>query len=175
MSTEKKKTSQDQQPSNTLSSIVSNLVRAAIGGSHEEVPDEDLDKYVADMIMKSANKAHNRYQSVGLAAYTPSGLTNADSEDKAQLGSGVIIDRTESNGLKTNKRFLSSIIKSTDDHNQALIRAEDRRATEMAKELIADLDRRAAGRRRELSQDREGKRDGRPCVDGGPGNMIAAM
>ncbi|KAG0196319.1 hypothetical protein BGX28_010299 [Mortierella sp. GBA30] len=131
---------------NTLSSIVSNLVRAAIGGNHEHVPDQDLDKYVAEMIMKSANKAHKNYQSIGLDAYTStsSSPSSSLSENRTQLASGMIVHRSESNGLKTNKRFLSSIIRSTDDHNQALIRAEEKRATELAKELIADLDKRTA-------------------------------
>ncbi|KAF9403260.1 hypothetical protein BGX21_005861 [Mortierella sp. AD011] len=141
MSNSEKTSSQNQKPSNTLSSIVSNLVRAAVGGNHHDVPDEDLDKYVADMIMKSASKTGKQYQSIGLRAYT-------DDENRARLTSGVVVDRSDSNGLKTNKRFLSSIIKSTDDHNQALIRAEEKKAAEVAKELIADLDRRAVDRRR---------------------------
>ncbi|KAG0002617.1 hypothetical protein BGZ80_008464 [Entomortierella chlamydospora] len=152
MSNSKKTSSQNQKPSNTLSSIVSNLVRAAVGGNHHDVPDEDLDKYVADMIMKSASKTGKQYQSIGLRAYT-------DDENKAKLTSGVVIDRSDSNGLKTNKRFLSSIIKSTDDHNQALIRAEEKKAAEVAKELIADLDRRAVGRRK-TSHGRDSRREG---------------
>ncbi|KAF9276430.1 hypothetical protein BGZ68_010014 [Mortierella alpina] len=139
-----KKDRKAPQSTSTLSSIVSNLVRAAIGGDHEHVPDQDLDKYVADMIMKSANNAHENYKTKGLNAYiSPS---SSSSENKVQLASGVVVSREDSNGLKTNKRFLSSIIRSTDDHNQALIRAEEKRATELAKELISDLDKRAAER-----------------------------
>ncbi|KAF9361214.1 hypothetical protein BGX26_005038 [Mortierella sp. AD094] len=152
MSNSKQTLSQNQKPSNTLSSIVSNLVRAAVGGNHHDVPDEDLDKYVADMIMKSASKTGKQYQSIGLRAYT-------DDENKARLTSGVVIGRSDSNGLKTNKRFLSSIIKSTDDHNQALIRAEEKKAAEVAKELIADLDRQAADRRR-ADRGRDSRREG---------------
>ncbi|KAF9985869.1 hypothetical protein BGZ75_002448 [Mortierella antarctica] len=129
-----KKDRKATQTTNTLSSIVSNLVRAAIGGNHEHVPDQDLDKYVADMIMKSAHHAHEDYKTKGLDAYTSP--SSSASENKVQLASGAVISREESNGLKTNKRFLSSIIKSTDDHNQALIRAEEMRATELAKEVI---------------------------------------
>ncbi|KAF9963265.1 hypothetical protein BGZ65_004836 [Modicella reniformis] len=149
MSHSKKK---QDQPSSSLSSIVSNLVRAAIGGKHHDVPDGDLDKYVAEMIMKSANVAQQKSQAIGHAAYYfPDGSSDASSAvDKARLASGVVIDRTDSNGLKTNKRFLSSIIKNTDEHNQALIRAEEKKAAEMAKELIADLDRRAVKRERSL-------------------------
>ncbi|KAF9586456.1 hypothetical protein BGW38_004716 [Lunasporangiospora selenospora] len=126
------------QPGNALSSIVSSLVRAAIGGKNHDVRDEDLDKYVADMIMKSATDADKRYKSIGLKAYTSEGTSShLDDENKVELAPGVIVDRVDSNGLKTNKRFLSSLLRSTDQHNQALIRAEEERATEIAKELIA--------------------------------------
>jgi len=156
------KKTQDQKTSGNLSSIVSSLVRAAIGGKHHDVPDEDLDKYVADMILKSADTTHQKYKTLGLEAYyAPDGSTSADSEDKAKLASGVVVHRSESNGLKTNKRFLSSIIKSTDDHNQALIRAEEKKAAEMAKELIADLDRRAAERGKRGFYGKEARRDRR--------------
>ncbi|KAK3825703.1 MAG: hypothetical protein J3Q66DRAFT_365445 [Benniella sp.] len=159
------KKTQDQKPSGNFSSIVSSLVRAAIGGKHHDVPDGDLDKYVADMILKSADTTHQKYKTLGLEAYyAPDGSTSADSEDKAKLASGVVIHRSESNGLKTNKRFLSSIIKSTDDHNQALIRAEEKKAAEMAKELIADLDRRAAERRKRGFYGKEARRDGKSSL-----------
>ncbi|KAF9917057.1 hypothetical protein BX616_002036 [Lobosporangium transversale] len=147
-----------KQPTSTLSSIVSNLVRAAIGGNHHDVPDHDLDKYVADMIMKSAEATEQKYRTTGVDAYTNN---NNNNNDKVRLASGAVIDRSDSNGLKTNKRFLSSIIKSTDDHNQALIRAEEKKATEMAKELIADLDRRAAKRERSSIEGRETGNRGR--------------
>ncbi|KAF9365838.1 hypothetical protein BGX34_008049 [Mortierella sp. NVP85] len=162
MSTKK---TQDQKSSGNLSSIVSSLVRAAIGGKHHDVPDEDLDKYVAEMILKSADTAHQKYKTLGVEAYyAPDGSNSADSEDKAKLASGVVIHRSESNGLKTNKRFLSSIIKSTDDHNQALIRAEEKKAAEMAKELIADLDRRAAERSKRGFYGKEARRDGKSSL-----------
>ncbi|KAG0267358.1 hypothetical protein BG011_006775 [Mortierella polycephala] len=151
---------QEQQPGNTLSSIVSNLVRAAIGGNHQDVPDQDLDKYVADMIMKSANTADKKYKAVGLDAYTGDGI---DSKDKAKLASGTVVHREDSNGLKTNKRFLSSIIKNTDEHNQALIRAEEKRAADVARELIADLDKRKADRQQTFDRgwDRRRREDER--------------
>lgn len=161
MSTTKKK--QDQQPFSSLSSIVSNLVRAAIGGNHQDVPDGDLDKYVADMIMKSTNTPKSQTTLGPEAHYSPDGSTSASSVDKAQLASGVIVNRSDSNGLKTNKRFLSSIIKSTDDHNQALIRAEEKKAADMAKELIAELDRRAAERKQGF-QGRESRRYGKSSL-----------
>ncbi|KAG0057846.1 DNA-directed RNA polymerase I subunit rpa49 [Gryganskiella cystojenkinii] len=147
--TTKKDPSATKKPLNTLSSIVSNLVRAAIGGGtgkHDHVSDQDLDEYVADMIMKSAAESRAKYDKFGLGSGPKASPAKTDSVDKIQLPSGVIIDRAESNGLKTNKRFLSSIIKHTDEHNQALIRSEEKRASEIAKALIADLDRKAADR-----------------------------
>ncbi|GJJ67948.1 hypothetical protein EMPS_00294 [Entomortierella parvispora] len=157
MSTQKDTTSSKKAP-NTLSSIVSNLVRSAIGGGnkHDHVPDEDLDKYVADMIMMSAAESRAKYEKYGLTGSktTGSDIGPSSSNDKIKLASGVVIDRADSNGLKTNKRFLSSIIKNTDSHNQALIRSEEKRAAEAAKELIADLDRRAAERERESGRRR---------------------
>ncbi|KAF9960626.1 hypothetical protein BGZ70_008544 [Mortierella alpina] len=156
-----KRDSKAPQTTNTRSSIVSNLVRAAIGGNHAHVPDQDLDKYVADMIMKSANHAHEDYKKKGLDAYTSPASSSSSSENKVKLASGAVISREDSNGLKTNKRFLSSIIKSTDDHNQALIRAEEKRATELAKELIADLDKKAAERRKQQRGRDRGRDRGR--------------
>jgi len=158
MSIQKGASSSKKAP-NTLSSIVSNLVRSAIGGGnkHDHVEDEDLDKYVADMIMMNAAESRAKYEKYGLTGSKTAGSLNpngadvgsSSSNDKIKLASGVVIDRADSNGLKTNKRFLSSIIKHTDSHNQALIQSEEKRAAEAAKELIADLDRRAADRERQ--------------------------
>ncbi|KAI9235757.1 MAG: hypothetical protein BYD32DRAFT_356417, partial [Podila humilis] len=123
----------------TLSTIVSDLVRAAIGGDHQNVSDQDLDKYVADMIMKQASDTQSKYKAIGLDAFKPSGHT--------------------SNGLKTNKRFLSSIIKSTDDHNQSLIRAEKIQSEAAAKELLAELDRRDDERERQERIERRQRKE----------------
>ncbi|KAG0334627.1 hypothetical protein BG004_000329 [Podila humilis] len=124
-----------------------------MGGSAQHVADQDLDKYVVEMIMKEASDSQSKYKAIGLDAYKPSGAKGAGggSRDntKATLTSGMIVDRADSNGLKTNKRFLSSIIKSTDDHNQALIRAEKEQSEAGAKELLQKLNRRANERDKE--------------------------
>ncbi|KAG0377178.1 hypothetical protein BGX24_006600 [Mortierella sp. AD032] len=126
-----------EESKDSFSRIVSKLVKAAMAGKDHGDYGDDLDKYVAEMIVQSdrdreMQKKVQRQQQLNI--------------NKAFLPSGTVIDRANSNGLKTNKRFLSSIIKSTDDHNQALIRAEEKRASEMSRELIAELDKKAGVR-----------------------------
>ncbi|KAG0228441.1 hypothetical protein BGW41_003419 [Actinomortierella wolfii] len=70
----------------SLSSAVSELVRAAIGGNHANVPDEDLDKYVAEQILKSAAESEKRYKTVGLDAYLVQ-------KDQAKLSSGTVVNK----------------------------------------------------------------------------------
>ena len=59
--------------SNTsLSSVVSNLVRASMGASvSNNVKDEDLDRHIADLILKEAKQKAERYGSEGVGAYLP--------------------------------------------------------------------------------------------------------
>ena len=57
-------------PSSSLSSVVSNLVRASMGSSvSPTVTDEDLDRHVAELILKEAKKKAERYQETGIRAY----------------------------------------------------------------------------------------------------------
>ncbi|KAJ2971860.1 hypothetical protein NUW54_g12399 [Trametes sanguinea] len=54
----------------TLSSVVSNLVRAQMGSSVKEtVQDDDLDRHVAELILKEAKQKAQRYQQDGIRAY----------------------------------------------------------------------------------------------------------
>jgi hypothetical protein len=55
----------------SLSSAVSDLMRAAAGGDTSKVADEDLDKYVAELIHKEAMAKNKKYDQVGLKAYQP--------------------------------------------------------------------------------------------------------
>ena len=56
----------------TLSSVVSNLVRASMGSSvSDTVPDDDLDRHVAELILKEAKQKAERYGSEGYKAYLP--------------------------------------------------------------------------------------------------------
>lgn len=59
--------------SSSLSSVVSNLVRAQLGTSlSSEVPDDDLDKHVADLILREAKQKEEKYLGKeGVRAYYP--------------------------------------------------------------------------------------------------------
>lgn len=62
--------SNNSKPS-AVSSVVNDLIRAAVGGDARNVGDENLDKYVADLILKEAEAKSKKYQSVGVSAYMP--------------------------------------------------------------------------------------------------------
>ncbi|KAF9514291.1 hypothetical protein BS47DRAFT_1343234 [Hydnum rufescens UP504] len=99
----------------SLSSVVSQLMRASMGASvSPTVKDEDLDHYVAELILKEAKQAEERYKGKdGIRAYLPhTGLP-------------------DNNLPKANKRFLHSIIRNVDDHNTAVLRAQARAAEEV--------------------------------------------
>lgn len=59
--------------SNTsLSSVVSNLVRASMGSSvSNNVTDDDLDRHIAELILKEAKQNAERYGTDGIRAYLP--------------------------------------------------------------------------------------------------------
>ncbi|KAH9962327.1 hypothetical protein BJV74DRAFT_880035 [Russula compacta] len=103
----------------SLSSVVSGLVRAQMGTSvSSTVTDEDLDRHVAELILKEAKKKAEQYSKQGISAYLP---------------------EPESNVPKTNKRFLSSIIRNTDDHNKGILRAQALSAAEIRMEREAQV------------------------------------
>ncbi|KAI0706161.1 hypothetical protein BC835DRAFT_1302530 [Cytidiella melzeri] len=100
----------------SLSSVVSNLVRASMGSSvSSSVVDEDLDRHVAELILKEAKQKAEKYAKEGIRAYLP---------------------QPEANVPKTNKRFLSSIIRNTDDHNKTILRAQALAAQEARMERL---------------------------------------
>lgn len=56
----------------SLSSVVSNLVRASMGASvPSTVPDDDLDRHVAELILKEAKQKAEKYAKEGIRAYLP--------------------------------------------------------------------------------------------------------
>lgn len=56
----------------SLSSVVSGLVRAQMGTSvSSTVTDEDLDRHVAELILKEAKKKAEQYGKQGVSAYLP--------------------------------------------------------------------------------------------------------
>jgi ethanolamine ammonia-lyase small subunit len=56
----------------SLSSVVSGLVRAQMGTSvSSSITDEDLDRHVAELILKEAKKKAEQYGQQGISAYLP--------------------------------------------------------------------------------------------------------
>lgn len=51
--------------------MVSDLMRAAAGGDTSKVADEDIDKYVADILLQEAKSKNKKYNNVGIRAYLP--------------------------------------------------------------------------------------------------------
>ncbi|KAI7872455.1 hypothetical protein BDF14DRAFT_507060 [Spinellus fusiger] len=60
-----------QKTPSALSSVVSDLIRAAAGSDAQTVADEDLDHYVANLILKEAEAKRKQYNRVGVRAYQP--------------------------------------------------------------------------------------------------------
>jgi len=59
----------------SLSSMVSDLVRAQMGTSlSSSVTDEELDRHVAELIVKEAKKKAELYMQSGIRAYTKNNL-----------------------------------------------------------------------------------------------------
>ncbi|KAJ3045519.1 hypothetical protein HDV00_009174 [Rhizophlyctis rosea] len=116
-------------PKGALHSVVSSLTRAAVGGAASDIQDDDIDRYVAELIAQEAAVANKRYDTFGVSAF---------------LGQ-------KKNLPKPNKRFLSNVIKSTDAHNEALLRKEREEAEDRLKELKRK-------RREELNPDSRDRR-----------------
>ncbi|KAI6163684.1 hypothetical protein EDD17DRAFT_1885367 [Pisolithus thermaeus] len=129
----------------SLSSVVSNLVRASMGASvPASVQDEDLDRHVAELILKEAKQKAESYTKLGVQAYLPAG--------------------PDLNAPRANKRFLSSIIRRTDDHNKSILREQALAAQEIkrAREEEERRERRARAEEAasaERSRRRRGQRD----------------
>ena len=119
--------------SSSLSSVVSNLVRASMGSISNMVTDDDLDRHVAELIVKEAKKKAERYGQQGIRAYLSSNLY-VYAEQRFQGIINIQVIRAESNAPRTNKRFLTSIIKSTDDHNKTVLKAQAAAAQEVKRE-----------------------------------------
>ncbi|KAI0299887.1 hypothetical protein BC826DRAFT_993935 [Russula brevipes] len=124
----------------SLSSVVSGLVRAQMGTSvSSTVTDEDLDRHVAELILKEAKKKAEQYGKQGISAYLP---------------------QPDSNVPKTNKRFLSSIIRNTDDHNKTILRAQALSAADIRTERDAQLRADRQARAREAAAAERARRSG---------------
>lgn len=59
----------------SLSSVVSSLVRASMGSAvSNDVADDDLDRHVAELILKEAKQKGDRYNTEGIRAYLNKGM-----------------------------------------------------------------------------------------------------
>ncbi|TPX49993.1 hypothetical protein SeMB42_g00544 [Synchytrium endobioticum] len=106
----------DAKPKGTttaLDGVVTSLVRAAIGG--EALAEEDVDKYIAEMIMKEAQAKRKKFEEIGISAYTDAERTT----------------------FKPNKRFMKAVIQQTDNHNKALQRQIRDDASKRLREMRA--------------------------------------
>jgi hypothetical protein len=84
--------------------------------------DDDLDAYVTEMLLKEAREREAKYGKEGLKAY----FSDEEQCAIASIAPDVRLTPSHREGPKhkTNKRFLASMIKSVDGHNQALLRGE---------------------------------------------------
>ncbi|KAG8721050.1 hypothetical protein FRC08_016170 [Ceratobasidium sp. 394] len=72
----------------------------------QTVTDEDLDRHVAELILKEAKAKAEKYAKDGIGAYLPNaGLP-------------------ENNLPKANKRFLNSLVKNVSEHNRVILQAQ---------------------------------------------------
>ncbi|CDW99411.1 hypothetical protein, partial [Sporisorium scitamineum] len=80
---------------------------ARAGSSLASVPDDELDAYIADLILQKSKTKEIRSHHEGIAAYL---------EDDANAAKAP----------NTNKRFLTSMVRNVEGHNQALLRQQAR-------------------------------------------------
>ncbi|QRV94839.1 hypothetical protein RhiJN_22857 [Ceratobasidium sp. AG-Ba] len=91
--------------SGSLNNVVNSLVRASMGASvSPTVTDDDLDRHVADLILKEAKAKAEKYAREGIRAYLP--------------------QNSDSNLPKANKRFINSLVKNVSEHNRGVLQAQ---------------------------------------------------
>ncbi|KAI9363976.1 hypothetical protein DFJ73DRAFT_956404 [Zopfochytrium polystomum] len=98
--------------------------------------EEDFEQYVASLIAREAKAAELKYAKEGLSAYI-------DLDRKKRLP-------------KPNTRFLASVVRSTDDHNQSLLRQMAQDSSERLRQLesgAARRDMRLSPKKRKTSDD----------------------
>ena len=116
----------------SLSSVVSGLVRAQVGSSvPSSLQEDEVDRYVQELILKEAKQKAERYGNLGIQAYLPPyAIHNSSLRDWAQPTHISPFSRSAGNAAKTDKRFLSQIIRRTDDHNKTILKAKTQAAEE---------------------------------------------
>ncbi|KAJ3108956.1 hypothetical protein HDU97_009689 [Phlyctochytrium planicorne] len=109
-----------------LDDIVTKLLKNAKSGGTSKLSDSDVEKYIADLIVKEANDAERKYAESGIDAY---------------LGNSK-------RAPKPNTRFLATVVRSTDNHNKALLDQISQDAKERLKSLRNDRHGTAHGKHR---------------------------
>ncbi|EGU11202.1 hypothetical protein RTG_03009 [Rhodotorula toruloides ATCC 204091] len=149
----------------SLTDIVSSLTRAQVGSAAASVADDELDKHIAEMLLKEAKQKDKMWGERGTRAYF-----DPDKEKTAAI-------------RKPNTRFLSAVIRNVDDHNTALRRADEaaaRKREQVERQAAEEWRRERRGeredgrdrRRRDEDEEEERRRDGsvtretRPMNDG---------
>ncbi|KAI9483401.1 MAG: hypothetical protein EXX96DRAFT_558074 [Benjaminiella poitrasii] len=118
---------------NAISNVVNDLMRAAAGASAKDIADEDIDKYVADLILKEAEEKRKKYNEIGVQAYQP-----------------------QHKKPKPNTRFLLNVVRATDSHNQAAIKANEENVAKLRRERLERESRRTTDERQNRhDRDRE--------------------
>lgn len=57
--------------SSAVSNVVNDLIRSSLGSEAQNIGDQDLDKYIADLILKEAEAKRKKYDTIGVRAYLP--------------------------------------------------------------------------------------------------------
>lgn len=83
------------------------------------IPDQELDAYIAELILQKSRAKEARSQTEGIGAYFQ--------DDEA------VSKTDEARVPNTNKRFLASVIRNVEGHNQALLRVQAREAERAAR------------------------------------------
>nr|CAG8434769.1 13012_t:CDS:2 [Entrophospora candida] len=118
-STTKKNEGENPNPKSALDVAVNQLVRASVGGDiPSSLEGEDLDKYVADLLLKEAANKNKLYKEEGVRALLPNtGLPPCPLP-------------------KTNKRFLFNIVRNVNNHNKAVIKRTEEKAAAALRRTI---------------------------------------
>ncbi|KAL7342134.1 hypothetical protein BJY59DRAFT_647536 [Rhodotorula toruloides] len=124
----------------SLTDIVSSLTRAQVGSAATSVADDELDKRIAEMLLKEAKQKDKMWGERGTRAYY-----DPDKEKTAAI-------------RKPNTRFLSAVIRNVDDHNTALRRADEAAARKREQEERQAVEQWRRERRGERGNDGDRRR-----------------
>ncbi|KAH8919093.1 hypothetical protein BT69DRAFT_1285144 [Atractiella rhizophila] len=108
-----------QSKSKGKADVVSNLIRASYGSAAKYVPDDGLDQFVTDMLLREAKVAEEKRRNA-VDGYKMYGIGNTESSGEAP---------------RLQKRFLSAVIKGVQEHNEDLKAKEEEKERQKKKAL----------------------------------------